>query len=136
MHISPINTTQPNFRARFSSTQIEKLTEKALKADPYNGVPKLYTLLEILDKYPGNIAEITSQKYVSPYFINGQYPTSIWYSLKIDGKYIKDGSNCEYKLLEESLTGVNQSISAVEFYNRYNANKSKTIADLKKYALI
>jgi len=95
MKIMPINNTcQQNFGARLPKSEFNTIVDSALRNDKNAGIPKLYTLLEKLDKMPGEKAELKS------WMRNNQ--SEIGYlsrdlgntcQLRIDGKLAEEGSN-------------------------------------------
>ena len=152
MKVQPINTAQPQFKARLPKSQINQILAEYSEESVYHGIskqdiieiiPKLYTLLEMLDsRFPGKKAEITSEKYVSQYRAMGGYPSGTINTLNIDGQKVKE-DNCnkfwllyqfltEHKTPDERILSMPQSL----FDQMWWANRNKTREDLSKFALV
>ena len=137
MRTAPINSYQPQFTAKLPQKELNNLVDSALNHDKQAGIPKLYTLLERLDKMPGDKAELTSllannQSQLIG-FIPRQYST---FQLRIDNKLVDEGSNI-YDVLYSAVTsaktknGKKISMPKTVFDLMWWNNKEKDIKDVE-----
>ncbi len=141
MKIMPINnTTQPKFNARLPKRELNTLVDSALVHDKKAGIPKLYTLLEGLDKMSGEKAELkniyrNSQSDVVG-FASGSYDIG-YCQLRIDGKLVAEGSN-SYDILYSAVTskqtndGKKIAMPQTVFDLMWWENTDKTYSDVEK----
>lgn len=96
MKVTPINNNQLQFRANLPKKELTTLVDSALCHDKTAGIPKLYTLLEQLDKMPGDKAKLTtiiknSQSDVVGLAAGFFKPNSC--QLRIDDELVAEGQN-------------------------------------------
>lgn len=94
MKVLPISSNQQQFKARLPKSAFDTIVTSAWSKDKDAGMQKLYTLLQALDKIPGEKAEIKSvvvnnQSNLIGYRLRDSHICQ----LKIDGKLIEEGSN-------------------------------------------
>jgi hypothetical protein len=139
MKILPVNNNNPKFGAKLPKKEINTVIDSALNRDKQAGIPKLYTLLERLDKMPGNKAELTSL------FVNSQSQL-IGYGarrdntcqLRIDDQLVGEGTNI-YDVLYSATTsaktqdGKKISMPQSVFDLMWWENREKTSHDLEQF---
>lgn len=141
MKISPINNNQPQFRAKLPKSELNSFVSSALTRDKNAGIPKLYTLLEQLDKTPGDKAEIKSliknnQSSVLGFGLDC-YGTNHC-QLRIDGKLVGEGSNIYdtlYSAMTSAKTKDGRKISMPQsvFDIMWWENRDKTVQDMEQF---
>lgn len=148
MRVEPISSAQPQFRARLTKGQIQDVLRESTEAvkcqgiDSANIVPKLYTLLELLDKHPGRKAEVSSKTHTSKYPAMGVYPEWTISTLEVDGNEIEKDKNGLFNLLYKALTshktsdGRTITMPLSIFDGMWWANRDKTEKDLMKFEYI
>ena len=126
MRISPINNNNPSFGVKLPKNDMNSLVTTALRNDSKDGIPKLYTLLNRLDKLPGKKAEIKEIWPISR--VNSQSALIGYISkpshicqFRVDGELIKEGSDAYQTLCE-----------AVDFLE-WKENAEKTPQDLEQF---
>ena len=109
-------------------------------------MPKLYTLLEMLDKFPGRIAGFKTKTVTSKYramsLYGGSYfPSTTYNTLHIDNVEIKKKPKSKWAVLYSAMTDYKtkdgQCIPMPEsiWNNLWWKNRDKTIKDIEKFVL-
>ena len=131
MKILPINNIQnnkkQNFKAKFREQDVQEFLREIKNSDALDEVPKLYTMLDLLKKIPGKIAQIEH--------------IGCWHKILIDGKSVSGNKKylCAIHALkditvEQKSTLIKDSpikrLSEEEFENAYYKNSKKTVQDV------
>jgi hypothetical protein len=139
MKISPINNSQPQFKAKLPKKEINAVISSALTHDKQAGIQKLYTLLERLDKMPGDKAELTSLAVNSQSQLIGfmsRHDNTC--QLRIDNKLVDEGTNT-YDVLYSATTsaktkdGKKIHMPQAVFDTMWWENADKTTQDLEQF---
>lgn len=140
MKILPINNKQTEFKARLSKKELNTVIDSALSHDKQAGIPKLYTLLERLDKMPGNNAELKSWNRNNPTEIIGflSKTSDSTCQLRIDNNLAAEGSNVFdvlYSAITSSKTKDGKKIDMPKsvFDLMWWENREKTARDLEQF---
>ena len=139
MQIMPINNNQPRFGAKLPKQEMNKVIDSALFHDKQAGIPKLYTLLERLDKIPGEKAELKSlfvnnQSQLIGYW--SQHPSTC--QLRVDDTLISEGQNA-FDVLYSGTTSVKTkdgkriAMPQSVFDRLWWENVDKTAQDLEQF---
>ena len=137
MKIIPINNSQPQFKAKLPKTELNTLVDSALCHDKVAGIPKLYTLLESLDKMSGEKAEIKSWIRNSQSQVIGLISDcGGQYQFRIDGELKEEGRNIFDTLYNAVTTaktkdGKKIPMPKTVFDMMWWNNSDKTIADVE-----
>ena len=143
MKISSINNSVSSFNAKLPKREVLELVNIA-KLDKNNtGIPKLYTLLDLLKKFTGKKADFKTEIETSRYLACGQmgpfHPSSTYHTLLIDNVEIKRGTGTKMDVLYRAMTnhktpdGPVISMPQSIWDNMWWKNKNKTIEDIKKF---
>lgn len=119
--INNINTQQTQFKAKFQKQDIKELLREVEDSD-IDIIPKLYTMLDIINKHPGKNAKIEH--------------IGLWHHISIDGKSIcqKKTYLCTYHALQDATvkqknTLIKESpirrLSEEDFENEFYKNSKK-----------
>lgn len=140
MRILPMNNVAPSHKARLPKIEVESFIKSS------DNVPKLYTLLDLLDKHAGKVAKFTTEKQTSRFLAMGHngsfYPTSTYNTLYIDNVEIKRGINEEkLEILHSAMTdyqtkdGNTIPMPQSVFDKMWWENRDKTVEDVRKFIL-
>ena len=139
------NSHQQSFGARFPKEEINTLISAALSDKKGAGIPKLYTLLDLLDKRAGRVAGFKTHTKTSRYVALGAHgpfhPSTTTYELYADNVKIKEGIISKLSTLYHAMTdfhpktGEDISMPQPVFDTMWWKNVSKTIDDVLKFAL-
>lgn len=138
MRIMPINNNQPSFEARLPKRELNTMVDAALSHDKEAGLPKLYTLLQQLDKMPGEKAELKSwiiRRIPSGIGFASSYENR--YQLRVDNKLIEEGSNA-FDVLYSAVTsfktkdGKKIHMPKAVFDPMWWKNRNKSAEDIEK----
>ena len=141
MKILPINNTQPQFKANLPKKEINTIIDSALSHDKQAGIPKLYTLLERLDKMPGRNAEIKTLARNNQSSLMGfgtDYFNANYWQLRVDDKLVSEGPNA-YDLLYSATTstkptdGRKIAMPQAVFDLLWWENREKTAQDIEQF---
>lgn len=147
MKILPINNNyKPSFNARLPKKEIMELVEISKKDKNGAGMQKLYTLLDLLDKFPGKIAGYKTKTVTSRYRATGPYggsflPNTTYNTLYIDNVEIKKKPKSKLNVLYSAMTDYKtedgEYIHMPEsiWDNMWWKNRDKTIKDVEKFIL-
>ena len=143
MKISSINNSSPSFTAKLPKREVLELINIAKLDKTGEGIPKLYTLLDLLKKFAGKNASFTSETKTSRFIAltprGPKHPSSTYHTLLIDNVEIKKGAINKMGLLYRAMTdyqspsGQMLSMPKLVWDNMWWKNRSKTIEDLKKF---
>ena len=138
MRIVPINNNQPQFSAKLPKSELNNLVDSALRNDKEAGIPKLYTLLDGLDKIQGEKAEIKNLIRNSQSQLIGFYPQrNNSYQLRIDNELKAEGTDT-FDVLYSAVTsaktkdGKRISMPKSVFDLMWWGNKDKTYNDVEQ----
>ena len=126
--INNVNKQNTQFKARFPKHDVQEFIREIKIENSVDAIPKLYTMLDIVKKFPGRKAEI---KHLGS-----------WHQVLIDGKSVSDKKQyfCAIHALEDATikrksTLIENSsfkrLSEEEFENEYYKNNKKTINDIE-----
>ena len=139
MRVLPINNNQQSFSAKLPKSELNTVIDSALNHDKSAGVPKLYTLLDKLDKMPGEKAELKAWLRNNQSDLIGFVPRAeSTCQLRIDGKLVEEGSNT-YNVLYSAVTsaktkdGKKISMPNSVFDLMWWENRDKTAKDLEQF---
>ena len=140
MRILPMNTNyQQTFGAKLPKSQIGMVKEAAQNHDSKTGIPKMYTILQELDKMAGKNAELkkfplgiriydnTGFKKIDPQICQ----------IRIDGKLIQEGDTV-FETLYNAVTskkdnGKKISMPKEVFDKMWKKNSEKTAEDMEQF---
>ena len=147
MKILPIDSNcKPSFNAKFPKKEAMELVEFAKKDKDNAGIPKLYTLLDLLDKFPGKIARfktktVTSQYRATSIYEGSYFPSTTYNSLCVDNVEIKKKPISKYNVLYRAMTDYKtkdgEYIPMPEsiWNSLWWKNRDKTVKDIEKFIL-
>ena len=129
MKILPINNTQskPQFKAKFSKQDLGEFLRE-IENNDVDIVPKLYTMLDVINKHSGQKAEIEH--------------IGLWHRILIDGKSLSEKNkylSAFHALLDATVKTKSSLVkdtaierfSEEEFTNAYYKNRKKTVKDIE-----
>ena len=133
------NNYQPRFGINLSKKEGPKLIKAALSHDEEAGIAKLYTLLALLDKIPGNNATLKTVRLSRKEQPLGFCPSNPnIYQLRIDGKLIGEDYNL-YNMLYSAITskqteeGEKIPMPQTAFDAMWRVNTDKTEQDIEQF---
>ena len=145
MKILPISNNEISYKAKLPKTEVKTLIQMAKLKESGDGIPKLYTLLDLLDKSSGKVAQFTTKTKISKFRAMGQngahYPSSTYNTLYIDNVEIKKGTGTKLDILQRAMTdyqtkdGKFIQMPQSVFDRIWWENRDKSIKDIEKFVL-
>lgn len=137
MNVQPINKTN-SFRARFPKSDLNQLIKRA--DSTVAGMPKLYTMIDFLDKLPGKRAQFLIKEDNT--HLNKVYTSIFDYTLRIDGRIVGYSAKDNWSALSNACIddtmpqfGKHIHMPRSVFENKWWNNLNKTEEDIMKFAI-